>query len=287
MTDFSKLKYGDKVGIELKGLGTFNATVVGDAPYRVRIMFDDYVAERQMNEIDTNKGGFEASDLKKWLNTELFEAFPQDFKEHMDEITIPSIGDMTGWRDCELNNISDFELDDDRLIPLMESARNCMAFYENHFTSGWIRNTVVTSSTAFASLDPDISIQQAPASIELGVRPVFWLNTERQKKQKASNVLKDICNFYGLTYGEMAKRMLCSNTTMTAKMCQFRRMTVDDLVTLVWNFGYPGSYVTYENVEEDICLHVHIEADDNNIMLHTFDKRYICTPGKLLREYVE
>ena len=282
MTDFSKLKYGDKVGIELKGLGTFNATVVDHAPYRVRIMFDDYIVKRPMNEVDTNNGGFEASDLKKWLNTELFDAFPQDFKEHMDEITIPSIGDLTGWHD--IKDTTGIETDDDTIIPLMYSTRNRLAFYENYFAVGWLRNAITVRSMSFASIDPDTSILEARASCKYGVRPMFWLNTERQKKQKASNVLKDICNFYGLTYGEMAKRMLCSNTTMTAKMCQFRRMTVDDLVTLVWNFGYPGSYVTYENVEEDICLHVHIEADDNNIMLQTFDKRYICTPGKLLRE---
>ncbi len=282
MTDFSKLKYGDKVGIDLKGVGTFTATVVEAAPYRVRIMFDDYVAKRPMNEVDTNKGGFEASDLKKWLNTELFEAFPQDYKERMDELTIPSIGDMTGWRG--LNDTAGIETDDDNLIPLMKSTRNRLAFYENHFDFGWLRNAIEDPTASFASIDPDTSILPARASIKNAVRPVFWLNTERQKREKASNVLKDICNFYGLTYGEMAKRMLCSHTTMTAKMCQFRRMTVDDLVTLVWNFGYPGSYVTYENVQEDICLHVHIEADDNNIMLQTFDKRYICTPGKLLRK---
>lgn len=282
MTDFSKLKCGDKVGIELKGLGTFNATVVEAASCRVRIMFDDYVAEHSMNEIDTNKGGFEASDLKKWLNTELFEAFPQDFKERMVELTIPSLGDLSGWRN--IKDTTGIETDDDNPIPLMNSTRNLLAFYKNQFETGWLRNAITIGSTSFASIDPTTSIMVAPASIELGVRPVFWLNTERQKQQKASNVLKDICNFYGLTYGEMAKRMLCSTTTMTAKMCQFRRMTVDDLITLVWNFGYPGSYVTYENVEEDICLHVHIEADDNNIMLQTFDKRYICTPGKLLRE---
>lgn len=282
MTDFSKLKYGDKVGIELKGLGTFNATVVEAAPCRVRIMFDDYVAKRPMNEIDTNEGGFEASDLKKWLNTELFEAFPQEFKERMNEITIPSIGDLTGWHD--IKDTTGIETDDDIIIPLMYSIRNRLAFYKNYFACGWLRNAITVMSTSFASIDPDASILEGHASCKYGVRPEFWLNTEQQKKQKASNVLKDICNFYGLTYGEMAKRMLCSNTTMTAKMCQFRRMTVDDLVTLVWNFGYPGSYVTYENVEEDICLHVHIEADDNNIMLQTFDKRYICTPGKLLRE---
>ena len=285
MTDFSKLKCGDKVGIELKGLGTFNATVVEAASCRVRIMFDDYVAEHSMNEIDTNKGGFEASDLKKWLNTELFEAFPQDFKERMVELTIPSLGDLSGWRN--IKDTTGIETDDDNPIPLMNSTRNLLAFYKNQFEIGWLRNAITIGSTSFASIDPTTSIMVAPASIELGVRPVFWINTERQKQKKASNVLKDICNFYGLTYGEMAKRMLCSTTTMTAKMCQFRRMTVDDLITLVWNFGYPGSYVTYENVEEDICLHVHIEADDNNIMLHTFDKRYICTPGKLLREYVE
>ena len=285
MTDFSKLKCGDKVGIELKGLGTFNATVVEAASCRVRIMFDDYVAEHSMNEIDTNKGGFEASDLKKWLNTELFEAFPQDFKERMVELTIPSLGDLSGWRN--IKDTTGIETDDDNPIPLMNSTRNLLAFYKNQFEIGWLRNAITIGSTSFASIDPTTSIMVAPASIELGVRPVFWINTERQKQKKASNVLKDICNFYGLTYGEMAKRMLCSTTTMTAKMCQFRRMTVDDLITLVWNFGYPGSYVTYENVEEDICLHVHIEADDNNIMLQTFDKRYICTPGKLLREYVE
>lgn len=103
-------------------------------------------------------------------------------------------------------------------------------------------------------------------------------------KPKWPNVLRDICDFYGLTHREMAERMLCSHTTMTAKLCQFRRMTVDDIVTLVWNFGFPGSYVMYENIEEDIYLHVYIEADDKDTTVKTFDKRYICTPDKEMKE---
>lgn len=107
-------------------------------------------------------------------------------------------------------------------------------------------------------------------------------------KPKRPNVLKDICNFYGLTYKEMAERMLCSHATMTAKMCQFRTMTIDDITTLVWNFGYPGSFVQYENVyeddHEDIYLHVHIEADDKYTVLQIFDRRYLCTPGEQMKE---
>ena len=34
-----------------------------------------------MNNCSTNKGGFEKSDLKKWMDTVLFMAFPEELRD--------------------------------------------------------------------------------------------------------------------------------------------------------------------------------------------------------------
>lgn len=98
-SDLKDAKLGEKTGIELDGLGRFTATVHKVTGDKVMLIFDDYVAERPMNESCTNKGRFEDSDLNKWLHTEFVKALPYSIRARLTDVTIPTVGEMFGWDD--------------------------------------------------------------------------------------------------------------------------------------------------------------------------------------------
>ncbi len=66
---------------------------------RVLFLFDDYIAKRPMNEDGGNEGGYEQSDLKKWIETDLFKMFPEVLRNHMTGLTNPTLGEICGWGD--------------------------------------------------------------------------------------------------------------------------------------------------------------------------------------------
>ena len=57
----------------MNGLGDFTATAHKITDKGVLFIFDDYVVSKAMNEANTNEGGFEESDLKKWIDSVLLE----------------------------------------------------------------------------------------------------------------------------------------------------------------------------------------------------------------------
>lgn len=111
-SDLKDAEVGDKTTIKLDGLGEFAATVHKVTDDKVMLIFDDYVAERPMNESDTNKGGFEYSDLNEWLHTEFVKAIPYSIRARLTDVTIPTVGEMFGWDDEWNRNY--FEADNDK-----------------------------------------------------------------------------------------------------------------------------------------------------------------------------
>lgn len=90
-SDLKNAEVGDKTTIKLNGFGEFTATVHKVTDDRVMLIFDDYVTKRPMNESDTNKGGFEESDLNKWLHTEFVKALPYSIRGRLTNVTIPTV----------------------------------------------------------------------------------------------------------------------------------------------------------------------------------------------------
>ena len=166
---------GDQIEIPLGNLGTFTATAQVITEDKVLFLFDDYVAKRPMNENGSNDGGYDESDLKKWIDNELYKMFPEAFRKRMRGLTIPTVGEICGWGD-EWDR-THFEHDDYAQLPLMKQRRNRVAYYKNNCEFGWLRNATKKefSSAAFADVsnvgDPDYS----GASNSHGVRPEFWL----------------------------------------------------------------------------------------------------------------
>lgn len=59
-----ELQVGDQIQISLAEIGDFTATAHKITDKGVLFVFDEYVARRPMNKKNTNKGGYEKSDLK-------------------------------------------------------------------------------------------------------------------------------------------------------------------------------------------------------------------------------
>lgn len=174
-SDLKDAEVGDKTTIKLDGLGEFAATVHKVTDDKVMLIFDDYVAERPMNESDTNKGGFEYSDLNEWLHTEFVKAIPYSIRARLTDVTIPTVGEMFGWDDEWNRNY--FEADNDKQLPLMKQRRNRVAYYNNECECGWLRNATKKEFSAayFASVYGNGIAACTDASHSFGVRPEIWL----------------------------------------------------------------------------------------------------------------
>ena len=172
-SDLKDAKIGDKTFMELDGLGIFTATVHKVTDDKVMLIFDDYVAEKPMNETDTNNGGFEDSDLNAWLHTEFVKALPYSIRARLTDVTIPTVGEIFGWDDEWDRN--HFEADNDKQLPLMKQRCNRVAHYSIELC--WLRNaTKKEFSSAYFALvrDYDSAICDR-ASNSHGVRPEIWL----------------------------------------------------------------------------------------------------------------
>lgn len=174
-SDLKDAEVGDKTTIKLDGLGEFAATVHKVTDDKVMLIFDDYVAERPMNESDTNKGGFEYSDLNEWLHTEFVKAIPYSIRARLTDVTIPTVGEMFGWDDEWNRNY--FEADNDKQLPLMKQRRNRVAYYNNECECGWLRNATKKefSAASFARVGFFGAADCYSASGSYGVRPEIWL----------------------------------------------------------------------------------------------------------------
>lgn len=174
-SDLKDAEVGDKTIIKLDGLGEFTATVHKVTDDKVMLIFDDYVVKRPMNESSTNNGGFEASNLNKWLYTEFVKALPYSIRVRLTDVTIPTVGEMFGWDDEWDRN--HFEADNDKQLPLMKQRHNRVAYYDNECEFGWLRNATKKEffSAYFALVNVDGTAVSYGASYSGGVRPEIWL----------------------------------------------------------------------------------------------------------------
>jgi len=137
-------------------------------------MFDDYVASRPMNAKPTDKGVFEKSDLNKWMSDVLLPAFPEAMQGKIENLTIPTYGQMFGHDDW-YNDV--MEPDDDEQFPLMVKRMNRVADFNNNYEWGWLQNATKkkVSSSTFAAVNVNGRAGSFNASLSFGVRPVFLL----------------------------------------------------------------------------------------------------------------
>ena len=171
----ANIKVGDQIEIPLGNLGTFTATAQAITEDKALFIFDDYVTKRPMNENRSNDGGYDESDLKKWIDTELYKMFPEVFRKRMRGLTIPTVGEIYGWGDAW--DSTHFEHDDYDQLPLMKQRRNRVAYYKNECECGWLRNATKKEffSAGFVNAGYSGDTNYELSSNSLGVRPEFWL----------------------------------------------------------------------------------------------------------------
>lgn len=171
----TNIQVGDQIVIPLAELGEFTATAHKVTDEGVMFIFDNYITCRPMNNRSTNKGGFEKSDLKKWMDTVLLMAFPEELRDKIYGLTLPTVGQIVGHED-EWDN-KNLESDSDEQLPLMKECKNRIACFEDQLTWGWLRNATKEefSSAFFARVNAYGYTDYYVASYSCGVRPEFWL----------------------------------------------------------------------------------------------------------------
>lgn len=170
------IQLGDKITVQLSdGLGTHKATAHKITDDGVMFIFDSCVITKAMNKNNTNIGGYADSDLKTWIDTELFRAFPEYLKRYMMDLRIPTVGEILGWKDdCDKEH---FIYDNDKQLPLMRNVGYRISTYGSYLSTYWLKNATKekfpAAYFAFVSFGGCVYYDYAPTSI--GVRPVFWL----------------------------------------------------------------------------------------------------------------
>lgn len=164
---------GDQISVKLKGFGKFTATVQKITNEGVLFMFDEVIARHCMNESGSNEGGFDESDMKKWLDDVVLKAFPKKLRGAVSCITLPTYGEIFGHDDFYEN----FEPDDDEQFESMKRRGNRVCDFENDWCWWWLRNATKkeVSSARFALVYADGGTGCTCAAASFGVRPEFWL----------------------------------------------------------------------------------------------------------------
>ena len=169
-------KVGDQIVIPLGDIGIFTATAQKVTYGKVLFLFDDYITKRPMNKHGSNEGGYEESNLKKWIENDLFKMFPKNLRDHISGLSIPTLGEICGWDDEWTREY--IEADSDEQLPLMKQRRNRVAYYNDKFERGWLRNATkedFSLAAAFAMVSCYGNAGYCDASTSCGVRPRFWL----------------------------------------------------------------------------------------------------------------
>lgn len=166
------IQIGDQIEIPLMDLGMFTATAHDVIDDGILFIFDDCVTRYCMNSDSTAKGGYEKSELCKWINEELFEQFPTNLKSRIHDLTIPTYGQIFGHDDWYNQAIAS---DNDEQLLLMKIRKNRICTYENDTCWYWLRNTTKFSGF-FADVDSSGLAVCNGAGDAGGVRPVFLLS---------------------------------------------------------------------------------------------------------------
>lgn len=166
---------GDQISIKLPKYGEFTATAEKVEENRVLFIFDQVVTRWPMNSRDTNVGGFKETELYRWLQDELLPLFPEELRDYIGELIIPTIGQIVGHTD-KWNN-ERMETDEDEQLPLMRDVKHRIAALNNEIVCYWLQNASKSSWSAahFAGVSYDADTTCNRASNSIGVRPAFWL----------------------------------------------------------------------------------------------------------------
>lgn len=133
--------------------------------------------EYSMNEENSNRGGYEATDLRVKLNGEILDRFPADIREKMvafangDYLRLPTEKEIFG---C--NDYGKAEPDDVQQWEPMKQRKNRIAFQgkgTDRWEWYWLQNAHKRYAADFANVNSNGYAACGTASNAAGVRPAF------------------------------------------------------------------------------------------------------------------
>ena len=164
---------GDQISV-----GDFTATCQEVYEDSALFLFDEYVTAKAMNKKNTNEGGYEASDLRKYLQSdEALDIFPEGLKprllpfENGDLLRIPTREEIFGEEDAEY-----FEDIPGKQWELMKQRKNRVAYFKNEWEWCWLQNRRNNSASNFANVANYGYCFYSYASAANGVRPAFLIH---------------------------------------------------------------------------------------------------------------
>ena len=172
-------KIGDKVSFIMGGGETVKALAVKETGDNTLFIFVDSLKnEDPLMNSAVDYPGWDDSDLRKKLNGEILDRFPEKVRKHMqpfengDFLRIPTEKEIFGQ-----NKYGMPEPDDIEQFPLMKLRRNRIAFrgYNGDWDYYWLQNRSVYSATNACIVNTNGSANNNSASYSYGVRPLFLL----------------------------------------------------------------------------------------------------------------
>lgn len=186
--DTELFELGDTISFELTTGEQAQAMAVRETPNGMLFMFVDCLKTEQKMFENVNNAevvDYEHSDLRKKLNGEILESFPEEIRERM-------VGMRVGQTNCfdmlriptehEIFGENPYGVDEPKSVRRfygMEERRNRIAWQcskTGEFEWYWLQNKVEDSASIFAVVDSDGFADCDYASYSLGVRPVFLLS---------------------------------------------------------------------------------------------------------------
>ena len=173
---------GDKINID-----HYTATCQEITPKGALFCLDQYLDDPMpMNKKNTNKGGYEESDLRRALQSENILKIFSCIREWMvpfdngDLLRIPFFSEIFGQEDAEY-----FETDGCEQWELMKDRKNRIALRRNSLEWGWLQNKRKGSAADFALVANRGYAVCATALGSAGVRLTFLITTCRKTREEA------------------------------------------------------------------------------------------------------
>jgi len=186
--DTELFELGDTISFELTTGEQAQAMAVRETPNGMLFMFVDCLKTEQKMFENVNNAevvDYEHSDLRKKLNGEILESFPEEIRERM-------VGMRVGQTNCfdmlripterEIFGENPYGVDEPKSVRRfygMEERRNRIAWQGSktgEFEWYWLQNKVEDSASHFAYVYGNGDAYCGSASNSLGVRPVFLLS---------------------------------------------------------------------------------------------------------------
>ena len=176
-SDVDTFQVGDIIKFKLTDGEKVQAMAVQQENYGMLFCLVDCLAdEYSMNDTNTNEGGYEDSDLRKKLNTEIIARFPADIKAMMvpfgngDFLRLPTEKEIFGE-----NYYGEYESPYVQQWKPMKQRRNRIAFQgkNGNWEWYWLQNKCRESAATFANVYYDGAANCDGASDSYGVRPAF------------------------------------------------------------------------------------------------------------------